>query len=69
MPYETIVITQNESIATLTLNRPERLNAITRLMVRELIAALAELEQDGWHVRRLQDDEARRLERALVEPH
>jgi enoyl-CoA hydratase/carnithine racemase len=46
MAYETITISQERSIATLTLNRPASLNAITRQMVRELIAAFDAIEHD-----------------------
>ena len=46
MAYETLTIERDQSIATLTLNRPDSLNGITRRMVRELIAAFAEVEQD-----------------------
>jgi enoyl-CoA hydratase/carnithine racemase len=46
MAYETIVLSRDQRIATLTLNRPESLNAITRQMVRELIAAFDEIEHD-----------------------
>lgn len=46
MSYETITITREGKVATLTLNRPAALNAITRQMVRELIAAYREIELD-----------------------
>lgn len=46
MSYETILLTRDGDVATLTLNRPASLNAITRRMVRELIAAFAEVDQD-----------------------
>jgi enoyl-CoA hydratase/carnithine racemase len=46
--YETIVLEKDpaEHIARITLNRPERLNAITRRMERELAEALEEVEED-----------------------
>jgi len=34
--YETILVDQDESVLTITLNRPERLNAVDRVMHREL---------------------------------
>ena len=46
MPYETLILEREQNVATLTLNRPDSLNGITRKMVRELIAAFAEVEQD-----------------------
>jgi enoyl-CoA hydratase/carnithine racemase len=38
-PFETILYDVDEKIATITLNRPERLNAFTSLMMAEMIAA------------------------------
>jgi len=46
VPYETLILEREQNVATLTLNRPDSLNGITRKMVRELIAAFAEVEQD-----------------------
>ena len=40
MAYETILVTQGEGIARITLNRPDRLNSFTRAMHGELQAAL-----------------------------
>ena len=45
--YETILIEQNESVATLTLNRPDRLNAATPEMFLEIRDALDELRGSG----------------------
>lgn len=42
MDYRTITITDQGTIRTITIHRPERRNAITPEMVRELIAALEE---------------------------
>ena len=42
MPFETIVLEQSESIARITLNRPDRLNSFTRVMHGELQQALDE---------------------------
>lgn len=41
MPYQTIEYTVSDSIATIRLNRPGRMNALNRTMRRELVEALA----------------------------
>ncbi len=46
MSYETLDISRDGATATLTLNRPDRLNAFTVKMSRELIAAFDELDSD-----------------------
>jgi len=46
MKYETILYDVSDRIATLTFNRPERLNAISPEMVQELAAAYAAAEAD-----------------------
>jgi len=40
MDYQTIILEKRGNIAVLTLNRPERLNAINPQMTGELISAL-----------------------------
>lgn len=47
MPFETIRVDIDTSthVATITLNRPDKLNSFTRAMHRELAAALDEVEQ------------------------
>lgn len=46
MDYSTIVIEREDNIATLTLNRPKRLNTFNQTMRKELLAAVTELEMD-----------------------
>lgn len=52
MPYETILYEVADRTATITLNRPERLNAISRLMIKELNEAYqaAEDDPDVWSI-------------------
>ena len=47
MQYKNILIEKKNHIATLTLNRPEKLNAINLELKNELYQALDELEADG----------------------
>jgi enoyl-CoA hydratase len=46
MTYATIQLALDYPLATITLNRPERLNAISREMMGEITAALAAIEAD-----------------------
>ncbi|WAH35177.1 enoyl-CoA hydratase-related protein [Alicyclobacillus dauci] len=48
--YETITLKTNDAVATITLNRPDKLNAFTPLMHQELVDALTIIEGDS-HVR------------------
>ncbi len=45
MAYETILLEYNDSVATLTLNRPEKRNALSFQLIGELMRALDEVEQ------------------------
>jgi enoyl-CoA hydratase/carnithine racemase len=46
MSYETILYDVDDGILTLTLNRPERLNAFTRVMMEEMIDAFDRADAD-----------------------
>jgi enoyl-CoA hydratase/carnithine racemase len=46
MDFETLIYAVDDGILTLTLNRPERLNAFTATMMRELIAAFDAADAD-----------------------
>lgn len=51
MTYETVVYETEGRVATVTLNRPEKLNAVSAQLQEELLAALGEAEADpGIHV-------------------
>lgn len=47
MAYATIQLARADRVATVTLNRPDRLNALSSELLRELLAALNEVEDDG----------------------
>ena len=46
MSFTTIEIASSGPVARITLNRPDRLNALTRVMLRELATAVAEIAAD-----------------------
>jgi|SRR5579872_2846068 len=50
MAFETLLTKQNDGIYTVTLNRPEKRNAINYQMIAELKRALTEVEQSGARV-------------------
>ncbi len=47
MDYETIAMSKDGPVGTITLNRPGALNALNEQMVKELISALDEFERDA----------------------
>jgi len=47
MDLETITLKKEEHIATITLNRPEKLNAVNQQMIQELLFALEDVARDG----------------------
>src|SRR6476620_574404 len=47
MPYTTLQLALQDAIATITLNRPEKRNAVSFTLVGELLAALDEVERGG----------------------
>jgi methylglutaconyl-CoA hydratase len=50
MAYKTLKLETSVDVATLTLSRPGKLNAISTQMIEELLAALAEIEASTAHV-------------------
>jgi len=44
--YETIIYKKEEHVARIIINRPEKMNAISMLMVREIMSALEDAEAD-----------------------
>lgn len=47
MSYETLLYSVQDRVATITLNRPERLNAINAILPRELRQAVEQADADG----------------------
>ena len=50
MAYQTLKLETSGPTATITLNRPEKLNAISTGMIDDLLAALSEVESSSAHV-------------------
>lgn len=46
MEYKTLIVNREGGIGTLTLNRPDKMNAFTQEMFQEFIAGLLELDED-----------------------
>jgi enoyl-CoA hydratase len=46
MSYETILVTRDERVGTITLNRPKALNALNTAVMNEVITAAAEFDDD-----------------------
>jgi enoyl-CoA hydratase len=46
-PYETLIVTTEGKVGLITLNRPEALNALNALLIRELNTALMDFEADS----------------------
>ena len=46
MTYETILVEKNSGIGTIKLNRPDVLNALSTVLVKEVDQAVAEMEND-----------------------
>lgn len=46
MPYETVLVEQRDHVCTVTLNRPEVLNALTDQLANEMIAAIQAADAD-----------------------
>jgi enoyl-CoA hydratase len=46
MTYETILVTRDERVGTITLNRPKALNALNSQVMNEVVAAAAEFDSD-----------------------
>lgn len=44
--YTQIIVTKSEGIATITLNRPDKMNAYTRTMGQEIMAAMDDIDSD-----------------------
>ena len=46
MPYETILTDLTDNIFTITINRPDKLNALNTQMIRDLIDAFDQADAD-----------------------
>ena len=47
MNYNNVLININDSLATVVINRPKKLNALNKATIEELNSALTELENDN----------------------
>ena len=46
MTYETLILQKEEGIATVTLNRPQKMNALSEQLIDELLKAINEISRD-----------------------
>ena len=46
MDFETIIIKKEEHIATITMNRPDKMNALNKQMLQEMVAAIDEIARN-----------------------
>ena len=46
MNYECLLYDVNDRVATITLNRPERMNALSQKLVEEIVSAVSAADQD-----------------------
>ena len=46
MTYKTILVDTNDNICTITLNRPDALNALNSELIQELVKALCKADKD-----------------------
>ncbi len=46
MSFETIILNKEEHIATIIMNRPDKMNALNTLMLQEMAIAIDEIVQD-----------------------
>lgn len=47
MSYKTLLVDKRDGVATITLNRPERLNALSPELMQELLSALEDIDADA----------------------
>jgi 2-(1,2-epoxy-1,2-dihydrophenyl)acetyl-CoA isomerase len=45
--YETIILEQEEGVATITLNRPDKYNALNKMVARELVSVFKEVQKSN----------------------
>ena len=62
-----LIVEEQDRIAVFTLNRPERLNAISRPMLNELSAKMAQVEKDMAAIRAKKAARKEQLDKTLTE--
>ena len=50
MPYRTLILTERQGMAQVTLNRPEKRNALSHELMQELLSALDEVKSSGARI-------------------